>query len=354
MLEEAVARAWAPVAESLDARRIAGAAFGAVTRDGARATRYGGFAAWRPVERPLTPAHRFDLASLTKVMLTTVETLRLVEDGLIDLDDPLGHGLSGLAPAVGRLSVRQLLAHTGGLPAHEAIFRWPGSAEDLRARVIATDWPLGPPVYSDIGFMLLGFLIERRRGRLLADLLPAGCVIAPGDELVVATEECPWRGRVLQGEVHDENAFALGGLAGHAGLFATLESVLDFALALMRGDSLGAAAATEMSRPDHRTPTSGRALGWEIKHPRWSGGSLCSPATIGHTGFTGTGLWLDLERGVAWALLTNRVHPDRAREMGIIPLRKAVGNRLMAGWGDAADDITSLKPITIPSILPRC
>ncbi|MCA8931532.1 MAG: serine hydrolase, partial [Rhodospirillaceae bacterium] len=169
----------------------------------------------------------------------------------------------------------------------------------------------------------------------LAELvdLPGLAAAPPAGAEIAATEDCQWRGRVLVGEVHDENAAGLGGFAGHAGLFGTMDGVLDAAAAILSGTWLGPAAMEVMSA--RHTPT--RAFGWQIRHavpagaePPWTGGSLCSARTIGHTGFTGTGLWIDLERGYAWALLTNRVHPTRHAETGIQDLRRAVGNRLAA------------------------
>ena len=121
---------------------------------------------------------------------------------------------------------------------------------------------------------------------------------------------------MLRGEVHDENAFAMGGAAGHAGLFGTIDGVLDFALNLLQRGAPPAIRARQ-------SPT--RTVGWEARHDGWSGGDACSDATIGHTGFTGTGLWIDFSRGVAWSLLTNRVHPSRHRESGIMTLRRRVG-----------------------------
>ena len=124
----------------------------------------------------------------------------------------------------------------------------------------------------------------------------------------------------MRGEVHDENAFALGGASGHAGLFGGIDAVLGFARALMAGEVLAPDTLATMRAPHSAT----RALGWEIRHPDWAGGLVCSPATIGHTGFTGTGLWIDWDRGLAWSLLTNRVHPTRHVDTGIQMLRRRV------------------------------
>ena len=128
----------------------------------------------------------------------------------------------------------------------------------------------------------------------------------------------------MRGEVHDENAFALGGAAGHAGLFGTIDGVLDVAERLLQG--------VEPWLAQMRTRQSAtRCLGWEARHEGWSGGNACSEETIGHTGFTGTGVWIDFRRGLCWALLTNRVHPTRHRDTGIDALRRRVGDLIVGG-----------------------
>ncbi|NNG04366.1 MAG: beta-lactamase family protein [Inquilinus sp.] len=338
LLEAAADRAFAPVQAVLDDGRIPGAALGIVTADGARAVRWGGMAMLTPDRIPLERETLFDLASLTKVMVTVPEVLRLVEDGLVDLDDALARHLPELCAdepnAVARTAtLRQLLTHHAGVPALEAIHLWPGDAAALKERVVRQVWPVGQKAYSDIGYILLGLLVERLRGGALADRpVGDGLTFAPDPACSAATEDCPWRGRVLRGEVHDENAFALGG-AGHAGLFGTVDGVLGFAAALIEGRVLSAAALAEM----RSAQTATRALGWQhrftvsdIDEPSWAGGSLCAPGTLGHTGFTGTGLWIDFERGVTWALLTNRVHPSRHTETGIMALRRTVGNIVTA------------------------
>jgi CubicO group peptidase (beta-lactamase class C family) len=130
---------------------------------------------------------------------------------------------------------------------------------------------------------------------------------------------------VIRGEVHDENAFALGGAAGHVGLFGTIDAVLDYALSLLDGSGLSGESlkAIKTRESDKRT------VGWEGSYPGWHGGDACSSATIGHTGFTGTGLWIDFDRGIAWSLLTNRVHPSRHKDTGIMALRRATGEQVI-------------------------
>jgi CubicO group peptidase (beta-lactamase class C family) len=253
----------------------------------------------------------------------------LVAQGRIALDDPLTVAIPDLrqydldAPER-RLTVRQCLAHQTHLPAVEPLYTYGQDPATLRAFILQRVWRQGPSVYSDINFMLLGIAIERLTGRpLLEQKLRSGLSFRPDPERTAATERCTWRGRVMRGEVHDENAFALGGAAGHAGLFGTVDGVLDAALDMLRGLP---PALSGMRTKQSAT----RTLGWEARHEGWSGGDACSEGTIGHTGFTGTGLWIDFERGVAWALLTNRVHPTRHRDTGIATLRRRVGD-LIAG-----------------------
>jgi CubicO group peptidase (beta-lactamase class C family) len=338
-VERAADAGFAALDPAVEAGRIPGAALGVVAADGARAVRLSGLAARVPEPAPLERETQFDLASLTKVLLTVVEILKLAEEGRLDLADPLSRHLPDIRqvsgdPLIRGLTPAQLLTHQAGLPAWAPIYGWGGEPATLRALILQRDWPVGAPAYSDIGFMILGFLIERLRDRTLSDLpLTEGLTARPEPARSAATEACPWRGRVLRGETHDENAFALGGVAGHAGLFGTVDGVLGFAEALMAGRLLSPAAVALMRRP--RTPS--RALAWQVRHetplpgePPWTGGGLCSPATLGHTGFTGTGLWIDWERGYAWAILTNRVHPSRHADTGIQDLRRAAGNRIAA------------------------
>ena len=335
------ARAAELVQQAVTSGQVPGAALGVVRAGEPAQMACWGLAAREPEAVPLELGFTFDLASLTKVLFTVPEVLRLVESGLADLDDPLSRHLPELGwmgrSELGTRTLRQLLTHSAGLPAHAPIYTWGSEAHTLKQRVLQEPWPLGQNVYSDIGYMLLGMVIERLRGTGLVDdglaalPLPVGLTFAPVPEHSVATERCPWRGRVMRGEVHDENAYALGGVAGHAGLFGTLAGVMDAARGLLDATSLSPAALAELRLPQTDT----RALGWERRHQGWSGGSLCSPQTLGHTGFTGTGVWIDFGRGYAWALLTNNVHPSRHTGSNMGPLRRAVGNVLADEWGRA-------------------
>ncbi len=324
-------RARALVSEAVREGHLPGAVLGVVTADGRREVAALGQLALDPTTEPARPDAYYDLASLTKVLFTLRKVLQAAEEGLLDLDDPLRRHLPEAAwmqprPNFADRSLRELLAHTAGLPSWAPLYTW-GEGEQLKARVLQEAWRLGEPVYSDIGYILLGIVLERVRGRPLADFsLPEGLTWRPDREEAAPTERCHWRGRLLRGEVHDENAYALGGAAGHAGLFGTANGVLNQLEAILQGSWLSPAALEEMFRPHSEE----RVLGWSRKHPGWSGGGLASPRAIGHTGFTGTGAWLDPERGVGWVLLSNRVHPTRRGENALIWLRPRVGNAILA------------------------
>lgn len=324
--------AFKPAAQAVAAGRIPGATLGIVTADGKRWTRTTGMAALEPEPEALTEHHWFDLASVSKVIATTTMILTLADRGKLDLDRPLTDAIPDLrqydvANAAERsLTFRDCLAHRTFFPAVEPIYTYGDDPQRLRAFVLQREWRHGPPVYSDINFILLGIAIERITGQpLSAWPLGEGLSYGPPPGPAVATEHCMWRGRVMKGEVHDENCFAMGGATGHAGLFGTVAGVLDFAQGVLDGSVASPAMLDAI-----RTPQFGhRTCGWERKFDGWSGGQACSAETIGHTGFTGTGLWVDFERGIAWTLLTNRVHPSRHFDSGIFELRPASGDAVI-------------------------
>ncbi|WP_201829789.1 serine hydrolase domain-containing protein [Microvirga zambiensis] len=324
--------AFAPAAASIRDGRIPGAVLGIVTASGERAVQWAGHAQLVPERETVSRETWFDLASLTKVIFTTTAILRLVEAGKIALDDPLITVIPDLRQydmnaAERRLTFRQCLAHQTHLPGVEPLYTYGQDPETLRAFILQRVWQPGPPVYSDINFMLLGIAIERITGQKLIDQpLPDRFSFRPDPALCAATEKDTWRGRVIRGEVHDENAYALGGASGHAGLFGTIDGVLDYAHSLLDGSGL----SSDSIKAIRTRESEKRTVGFEGFYPGWHGGDSCSPDTIGHTGFTGTGLWLDFERGLAWSLLTNRVHPSRHTDSGILPLRRATGEQVIA------------------------
>ena len=333
MIEQAFAPAAAFVADG----RIPGATLGIVAADGRRWVTHAGMAALVPEPEPLTLDHWFDLASVSKVVATTTMILKLADEGKLDLDAPLTSAIPDLrqydvANAYERtLTFRDCLSHRTLLPAVEPIYTYGDDPGRLRAFVLQRQWRHGPQVYSDINFLLLGIAIERITGQSLAAWpLGEGLSYGPPPGPAVATERCAWRGRVLKGEVHDENCAAMGGATGHAGLFGTVAGVLDFAQGLLDGGGASPAMLHAIRTPifSHRT------CGWDSRNRGWPGGAACSAATIGHTGFTGTGLWVDFDRGIAWTLLTNRVHPTRhsPQAMSIFELRPATGDAVIAAW----------------------
>ena len=316
-------RAFKPLAKSVEDTRIPGGVLGIVDRDGSKVVRAIGSAQLVPTARPMTEGTWFDLASLTKVVFTTQRILLAAEAGVIDLDAPL---ISVLPDFVQynldnwhrKVTFRQCLGHQTAFPAVFPIYTYGADPNLLRAFVLQRDWEAGPAVYSDLNFILMGFALERLERKSIREMDPGpGFAWSADPAQAAATEQDPWRGRVVCGEVHDENCYALQG-SGHAGLFGTAASLLDFAQELLRTTPADGLIRTPLS--DKRTH------GWERPYIGWSGGDNCTAETIGHTGFTGTGLWLDFKRGRAWTLLTNRVHPTRHFDSGIVALRRAVGD----------------------------
>ncbi len=321
-------RAFAALRASVDDGRIPGGVLGFVNAEGERLTQACGAAALEPEKRPMTRETWFDLASLTKVIFTTERILALAEQGAIDLDAPL----SAIIPDFRQydtgcwerqVTFRQCLGHQTHFPAVEPIYTYGGNPDRLRAFVLQREWKrVETPVYSDINFILLGIALERLSGKTIRDLDPGpGLAFSADPQMTAATERCSWRGRVMAGEVHDENCYALRG-SGHAGLFGTVDAVLDHAAGLLKRDAAGDPVVKQMREPLSEK----RTHGWERPYENWLGGALCSDATIGHTGFTGTSLCVDFGRGHAWTLLTNRVHPSRHSESGIMGLRRRVSD----------------------------
>lgn len=304
---------------------------------------------------PVTAQTLYDLASLTKVVATTTVAMTLVDEGRLDLDQPVQELLPGFrGPGKEAITVRHLLTHSSGLPAVAPLFREiQGRAAYLeRIQAMDLEYPPGSrSVYSDLGVILLGEIIERTAGQPLEALVrervldPLGMrdtLFRPPADLrprIAPTEFDPWRGRLVQGEVHDENAFAMGGVAPHAGLFGTARDLARFAQMLLNGGSLDGRRIVSQKTAELFTrragvPGSDRALGWDTKSAEGSSaGTLFSPRSFGHTGFTGTSLWMDPERGLYVILLTNRVHPTRENNL-IREVRPAVADlvvRALAG-----------------------
>ena len=299
-----------------------------------------GCLAYEPSAPRATLETIYDLASLTKVVCTTTLAMRLVDRGRVALDAPLSAFLGGWR-GDGReaATIGDLLSHASGLPAWLPLYEACRGREAFERAICGT--PLAYPprstsVYSDLGFILLGFVLEDLSGSGLArqceDLrfTDLGFTVAPGDLARTApTQRDDWRGRLLRGEVDDRNAHALGGAAGHAGLFGTARGVGAFARRLMRGlegdeAALGVAPRTLLHFTSRLAiPGTSRALGWDTMLPTSSCGTRLSPRAFGHTGFTGTSLWIDPERRLYAVLLTNRVHPAPGDPADILAVRQA-------------------------------
>jgi CubicO group peptidase (beta-lactamase class C family) len=310
-----------------------------------------------PSGNPVTSSTVYDLASLTKPLATVTSLALLIERGQCQLD---GH-IDGLLPeledaAIGQATLRQLLAHSSGLPG------WRGYYEHLspnailpssqQARVRAGQQVLRlikreamiyegdeRSLYSDLGFMLLGLVIERLSGITLDQFVceqivqPLNahplCYLPTDHEglsrrmsminVIAPTEWDAWRGRLLCGEVHDENAAALGGVAGHAGLFGTAEAVLALTGAWLAGyqckpSILNHEVVRDLTRRQTTVPESSWALGWDTPSLPSSSGQYFSSRSFGHLGYTGTSIWIDPECELEVVLLSNRVHPTRKNE----------------------------------------
>jgi CubicO group peptidase (beta-lactamase class C family) len=325
--QDMLERAFPALEQAIASGRIPGGVLGVIDRDGNRATRAIGSAQTVPTSRPMTEDTWFDLASVSKVAFTTERIIALAEAGTIDLDAPLTTILPdyrhyNLDNWERKITFRQCLGHQTPFPAVFPLYTYGRDPDLLRTFLLQHEFPAGPAVYSDINFILLGFALERIHGKWLREQDPGpGFAWSADPQNAAATELCYWRHRVLVGEVHDDNCSALEG-AGNAGLFGTVHSMLDFA-----GNKLTNAGHDALIR----TPLSARRThGWERPYDGWSGGDNCTAETIGHTGFTGTGIWIDFARGHAWTLLTNRVHPTRHFDSGIFALRRAVGDRINA------------------------
>jgi CubicO group peptidase (beta-lactamase class C family) len=272
----------------------------------------------------------FDIASLTKIF-TASATLRLAARGVLDLAARVRASLpevGGASP--GAATLEQVLAHEAGftawLPMSERVEPSLRGTPEGRERIVELALAAPPEArpgerasYSDLGFIALGEVLERVSGRDLAALIAAEVIgplglasVRPGPvrprSRCAATEDCPWRGRLLRGEVHDDNARAMGGLAGHAGLFAAAADVVRLGAAWLAARRRGGWLPADLAlRATTRRPL-GRGLGWDFKSPEGSSaGAVFSGGSFGHLGFTGCSLWADPEAGVAVALLTNRV-----------------------------------------------
>jgi CubicO group peptidase (beta-lactamase class C family) len=297
-------------------------------------------------ERPMTSETVFDLASLTKPMATAVSLMLLVQQEKLTLDQTLGSAIADFSGTVKEdITIRQLLSHTAGLPDYRPYYKRlmehpPSERKSVFHKLLVREELVHVPghacLYSDLGFMILQWVVEVCAEKALEHLveesvygllklrnlfyIPSNSGNGRGDKPFAATEDCPWRGKVLEAEVHDENAYAVGGVAGHAGLFGTardvyrlLQELLNTYLdepntGLFRRDVV----ETFFQRQPHGESW---ALGFDTPTPPdSSSGQYFSERSVGHLGFTGTSFWMDLDRAIVVVLLTNRIHPTRENE----------------------------------------
>ena len=286
----------------------------------------------------------FDLASLTKPLTTTLATITLIKENRLSLSQKLSEVLPQFGNSdKAEITIRQLLSHTSGYPDYRPYYKelnlLPPEIRSSALRDLLIKEPLAHPVgqqavYSDLGFMVLRWIIETLAAERLDRFVTAHIYSPLGikdlffidldmpqetGHLFAATEKCPWRKRLIQGAVHDDNAFVMGGIDGHAGLFGTAQVVFRLLTVLLSawhgsGESNLFDSAL-LNRFFCRQTDSDRALGFDMPaRTGSSSGRYFSDRTVGHLGFTGTSFWMDLDRSIVVIFLTNRVHPTRTNE----------------------------------------
>ena len=346
----------AAVERAIEARAFPGAAWGVLLDGQVVALEAAGHFTYDHDSPEVTPSTIFDLASLTKVMVTTAMAMLLYDKGranrarfqqeprgVLDLDARLGDILPGFVIGAERglhrerVTMRMLLAHSSGLPGYGRLFETHHTPEGMLRAALHMPLEAQPGTraeYSDIGFILLGKALEVLSGDLMVRFFsreiasPLGLETArfcPPDDWrphIPPTESDPvYRRRVIQGEVQDENCHALGGVAGHAGLFSHALDVLRFAACILgegrnvRGHQLFLPETVRLFATRETEPAgTTRSLGWDTRSELSSSGRHFSSRSIGHLGYAGTSLWIDPERKLAVVLLTNRTWPDRSNK----------------------------------------
>jgi CubicO group peptidase (beta-lactamase class C family) len=345
---------WTRLADAVDSGVAAGAAPGAVIAVSSHGVRYvhgTGRLGLGDSTRP-DGGTVYDLASLTKVVGLTTGLMLATDEARIRLDDPVARYVPAFRGGPkDSVTIRHLLTHSSGLPAHRRLWELSADRAGALGVVNATTLDTVPgarTVYSDIGAILLTEALEGIYGSRIDTLLatrvfgPLGMAatryLPPAEWLgrIAPTEQDPWRGRLLRGEVHDENAAWLGGVSGHAGLFSSADDLLTFGewlLAQRAGVAcpgscphLSPATVREFTRRQGLVAGASRALGWDTPAPGSSAGTRLGAGSFGHTGFTGTSIWLDPARDLVVVLLTNRVHPTRDNPR-LGPLRGVAADR---------------------------
>jgi len=318
-----------------------------------------------PQSLPMQKETRFDLASLTKPLATTLAAMKLKEDNLLDLDESISSIIDPFPwKDKADITPRLLLNHSSGLadwkPYYLELIKLPLKERKPEVRRLIMEEslhekPQTVSLYSDLGFIVFEWIIEIVTGRDLSSFLnktfyqPLGLKTMHMDnvtlepmnekEIYAATEHCPWRKETIQGHVHDENAYALGGYSGHAGLFGTAHDIFALTTELVniyRGSDsnlLKNKTVTAFLSRQEIVPGSTWALGWDTPSKNnSSSGDYFSSNSIGHTGFTGTSIWIDLEKKITVIFLTNRIHPSRSNET-IKRFRPELHNLIISEFG---------------------
>jgi CubicO group peptidase (beta-lactamase class C family) len=282
----------------------------------------------------VSPSTLFDLASLTKVVATTPMAMLLYQRGLLDLDAPVAAIVPEFIfdaekdPRRRKVTLRMLLAHSSGLPAYEKLFLKARTRDELLHAAFITPLAADPGAraeYSDIGFIILGIALERLadesldrfcQREIFAPLTMTNTTFNPPAEIrkqiPPTCDDRTFRNRIIQGEVQDENASVLGGVAAHAGLFSTAPDLAKFAHSMLNGGSpiLRPETVSLFTRRESAPAATSRTLGWDTPSSPSQSGKYFSPQSFGHLGYTGTSLWIDPARQLSITLLTNRTWPD--------------------------------------------
>lgn len=324
------------IEESIKEKAFPGATIAAGRKNGLFLMKEFGRLSYEENSAPVKIDTIYDLASLTKVIVTTTACMKLWEEGKLKLD----FKVSSFIPEFGvkgkdKITIWHLLTHSSGLPAYKRYFLEVKGKENIIKRICEEELEYEPgtkSVYSDLGFILLGVIIEKLTGEKLENYInrilfqPLGMkdtMFNPPKILlqrIAPTEDDPWRKRVAHGEVHDENAYAMGGVSGHAGLFSDVVDLSKFCQLLLNGGIFDGKRILKRSTIEYFTkrvdiPESTRALGWDTPSKEGSSaGRFVSSKAFGHTGFTGTSIWIDPEKDVFVVFLTNRVHPTRENQ----------------------------------------
>jgi CubicO group peptidase (beta-lactamase class C family) len=283
----------------------------------------------------VTPETVYDLASVTKVLATTTACMILYERRILRLEENLTQILPEFAGSDGRRSqvtLGMLLSHSSGMPAYAKLFVTAPTEAELKSSALQVPLAADPgrrAEYSDIGFILLGLALERLTNEPLVEFCEREIFAALGLDFLTFRPPFAWlplipptendqifRKRIVRGEVHDENAWVMGGVAGHAGCFATAEAVATFAQCILRGGAplLQRHTVEFFTRREILPAGTSRALGWDTPSSPSQSGRFFSPRSYGHLGYTGTSLWNDPERQLSVTLLTNRTWPDRSSQ----------------------------------------